>query len=63
MFSVFPLVIVATADSELVKVTGSPEEDVAINGLAGSPILAVAGSNPKVIVWGILATACTVRMI
>jgi hypothetical protein len=50
MFSVFPLVIVATADSELVKVTGSPEEDVAINGLAGSPILAVAGSNPKVIV-------------
>jgi hypothetical protein len=61
MFSVFPLVIVATADSELVKVTGNSEEDVAINVRAGSPILAAAGSNPKVIVWGTLAIPTTVR--
>jgi hypothetical protein len=62
MFSVFPLVIVATLESELVSVTGNPEVDVAINGRVASPTLAVAGSNPNVIVWGILATACTVRM-
>jgi hypothetical protein len=62
MFSVFPLVIVAILESELVRVTGNPEEEVAINGRVASPTLAVAGSNPNVIVWGILATACTVRM-
>ena len=63
MFSVFPLVIVATLESELVRVTGNPDEEVAINVLAVSPTLAVAGSKPKVIAWETLATACTVRMI
>jgi hypothetical protein len=62
MFSVFPLVIVATAESELVRVTVNPEEDVAINVLGKSPTLAVAGSNPKVIVCGTLAVACIVSM-
>jgi hypothetical protein len=61
MFNVFPM-IVATLVSELVRVTGSPEEDVAINVFAASPTVAVAGSNPKVIVCGTLAVACTVRM-
>jgi hypothetical protein len=61
MFSVFPLVIVAILESELVRVTGNPEVDVAINVLAASPILAVAGSNPKVIVCGTLAIPTTVR--
>jgi len=60
-FKVFPLVIVATFESELVRVTGSPEEDVAINVRAASPTLAVAGSNPKVIVCGTLAIPTTVR--
>jgi hypothetical protein len=50
MFSVFPLVIVATLGSELVRATVSPEEEVAINVLGKSPTVAVAGSNPKVIV-------------
>ena len=63
MFSVFPLVIVATLGFKLVRFTGNPEEEVAINVLAASPTLAVAGSNPKVIAWETLATACTVRMI
>jgi len=49
MFNVFPLVIVATLESELVRVTGNPEEEVAINVFAVSPTVAVAGSNPKVI--------------
>ena len=61
MFSVFPLVIVAILESELVRVTGNAEEEVAINVLAASPTLAVAGSNPKVIVCGILAIPTTVR--
>jgi hypothetical protein len=61
MFSVFPLVIVATLESELVRVTDIPEEEDAINVRAASPTLAVAGSNPKVIVWGILAIPTTVR--
>ena len=61
MFSVFPLVIVAILESELVSVTGNPEEEVAINVRATSPTLAVAGSNPNVIVWGILAIPTTVR--
>jgi hypothetical protein len=52
MFSVFPLVIVATLGFKLVSVTGNPEEDVAINCLGSSPTLAVAGSKPKVIVCG-----------
>jgi hypothetical protein len=63
MFSVFPLVIVATLGSELASVIKSPEEDVAINVRAISPTLAVAESNPKVIVWETLAVACTVRTI
>jgi hypothetical protein len=63
MFKVFPLVIVATLESELVSVTGNPEEDVAINVRAGSPTVAVARSNPNVITCEALATACTVRMI
>jgi hypothetical protein len=50
MFSVFPLVIVATLEAELVSVTSSPEEEEAISVRAVSPTLAVAGSNPKVIV-------------
>jgi hypothetical protein len=49
MFNVFPLVIVATLESELVRVTDSPEEEVAITVRAASPTLAVAGSNPNVI--------------
>ena len=61
MFSVFPLVIVAILESELVSVTGNPEEDVAINCLGSSPTVAVAGSNPKVIVCGTLAIPTTVR--
>jgi hypothetical protein len=63
MFSVFPLVIVAILESELVSVTGNPEEEDAISVLAASPTLAVAGSKPKVIVCGTLAVACMVRMI
>ena len=61
MFSVFPLVIVATLGFKLVRVTGNPEEDVAINVRATSPTLAVVGSNPKVIVWETLAIPTTVR--
>jgi hypothetical protein len=49
MFSVFPLVIVATLVSELVSATVNPDEEVAINVFAASPTVAVAGSNPKVI--------------
>ena len=63
MFSVFPLVIVAILESELVSVTGNPEEEVAISVRAASPTLAVAGSKPKVIICGTFATDCTVRMI
>jgi hypothetical protein len=61
MFSVLPS-IVATLEAELVKVTVSPEEDVAINVLGKSPTLAVAGSKPKVIVCGTLAVSCIVSM-
>jgi hypothetical protein len=60
MFSVLPS-IVATFEAELVRVTGSPEEDVAINVLGKSPTVAVAGSKPKVIVCGTLAIPTTVR--
>jgi hypothetical protein len=62
MFSVFPLVIVATLGFKLVSVTGNPEEEDTMSVLAASPTLAVAESKPKVIVWDALATACTVRM-
>lgn len=61
MFSVFPLVIVAILESELVSVTGNLEEDVAISVFGKSPTVAVAGSNPKVIVCGTLAIPTTVR--
>jgi len=61
MFSVFPLVIVATLESELVRVTGNVEEEDAMSVRAMSPTLAVAGSNPKVIVCGTLAIPTTVR--
>jgi hypothetical protein len=63
MFSVFPLVIVATLESELVRVTGNVEEEDAMSVRAGSPTVAVAGSKPKVITWDALATDSTVRMI
>jgi hypothetical protein len=62
MFSVFPLVIVATLESELVNVTGNVEEEDAMSVRAASPTLAVAGSNPNVITWDALAVDCTVRM-
>ena len=61
MFSVFPLVIVATLRSELVRATVSPAaEEVAISVRAGSPTVAVAGSKPKVITWDALAIPTTV---
>jgi hypothetical protein len=62
MFSVFPLVIVATLGSELVKATVSPEEEVAISVFGKSPTVAVAESNSKVIVCGTLAIPTTVRI-
>ena len=61
MFSVFPLVIVATLESEPVRVTGNVEEEDAMSVRAISPTLAVAGSKPKVIVCETLAIPTTVR--